>query len=480
MDARNSTLDPFVELYGPNGNLIGQDDDSGEGLNSLLRTTLSQNGRHKIIARGYSPVTSGGYRLSLNREAVADPDDGRWIALGQSLQGTISPNNDRDWYYFSATVGRTIVVRMNKIDSGLDSYLELYNPGGIKVAENDDGGGDRNSLLVYTVPSGGVYRLLARSWNLASSGRYNLRMQSAANNNLAQGGGAWATTTQFPGVEPHRAVDGDLTSRWSSAFSDPQFIYVDLGRIRTFDEVVLRWERAYARSYGLYYWTGTEWRNVFWTSRGDGGIDTIRFSPVQARYVGMFGTQRGTSWGYSLWEFEVYDSSAALIPLVPPDPGDKGAETDVTPLVPLPPNELDKPVILVGDGEYAQENTPLAEDVSDIAPTTGVSTTIPTAHLLYPMPDQAVFYPQDVILFQGLATDNDEGGESITEYEWRSSIDGMLSNQPLFTMTAASLTPGLHTISFRARDDEGDWSQTQQMTIKVMDAYRVYLPTLRK
>jgi hypothetical protein len=28
--------------------------------------------------------------------------------------------------------------------------------------------------------------------------------------------------------------------------------------------------------------------------------------PVSGRYVRLLGTQRGTAYGYSLWEFEVY------------------------------------------------------------------------------------------------------------------------------------------------------------------------------
>lgn len=187
---------------------------------------------------------------------------------------------------------------MSQIDAGLDSFIELYDPAGAKIGENDDGGGGTNSWLVKTLPSTGTYRILARSYNLASSGRYNLQLAMAASNNLARGKPAYATSTEFNGVEPYKAFDGNLSTRWSSRFADPQMIYVDLGSNQTFNQVVLRWEAAYARRFGIYYWNGSQWRNVWWTDNGDGGNDTITFTPVSARYVAMYGVQRSTAYGY--------------------------------------------------------------------------------------------------------------------------------------------------------------------------------------
>ena len=55
------------------------------------------------------------------------------------------------------------------------------------------------------------------------------------------------------GVQPtfagRFAVDGDPTTRWSSGFSDPQWIYVDLEQTIAVGEVILRWETAYGADY---------------------------------------------------------------------------------------------------------------------------------------------------------------------------------------------------------------------------------------
>jgi acyl-homoserine lactone acylase PvdQ len=103
------------------------------------------------------------------------------------------------------------------------------------------------------------------------------------------------------------AVDGDPTTRWSSGWSDNQWIYVDLGTSRSVARVILRWEAAYGRAYRIEVSAdAAAWRTVWSTTAGDGGVDNDAFPATSARYVRMQGVSRATSYGYSLWEFEVY------------------------------------------------------------------------------------------------------------------------------------------------------------------------------
>jgi hypothetical protein len=101
------------------------------------------------------------------------------------------------------------------------------------------------------------------------------------------------------------AVDGNSGTRWSSAFADPQSISVDLGSVRHVTRVRLTWETAYGRAYRVETSTNNStWQSVFTTTTGDGGTDDITVA-TDARYVRITGTQRGTQWGYSLWELSV-------------------------------------------------------------------------------------------------------------------------------------------------------------------------------
>ena len=105
------------------------------------------------------------------------------------------------------------------------------------------------------------------------------------------------------------AIDGNTSTRWSSQFSDPQSITIDLGEANTVTGVKLNWEYAAGQSYSIQTSAdGTTWRAAsFSTTTGDGGVDEITFAAAASntRYVRMTGTQRGTPYGYSLWEFQV-------------------------------------------------------------------------------------------------------------------------------------------------------------------------------
>ncbi len=125
--------------------------------------------------------------------------------------------------------------------------------------------------------------------------------------NLAQDKYTYASSQENDKFRAEFATDGYFTSRWNSDFSDPQWICVDLGAIKNIHRVVLHWEAAYAKSYRVQVSTdATHWADAFSTSAGDGGVDNITFGPIDARYVRIYGTERGTPYDYSLWEFEVF------------------------------------------------------------------------------------------------------------------------------------------------------------------------------
>lgn len=123
-----------------------------------------------------------------------------------------------------------------------------------------------------------------------------------------------ASSVQGAGLGASAALDGDAGTRWSSAFSDPQWIQVDLGSTTTICKVVLQWEGAYASAFQVQVSdNGTSWSNIYSTTTGTGGTQTLNVSG-SGRFVRMYGTARGTAWGYSLWEFGVYSSSGQTNP----------------------------------------------------------------------------------------------------------------------------------------------------------------------
>jgi lysophospholipase L1-like esterase len=102
------------------------------------------------------------------------------------------------------------------------------------------------------------------------------------------------------------AVDGSEATRWSSNYVDPSWLVVDLGAGYAVSRVRLSWETAYGRAYQIQLSPdGASWTTVYSTTTGDGGVDDLTVSGT-GRYVRMYGTQRATQWGYSLWSLQVY------------------------------------------------------------------------------------------------------------------------------------------------------------------------------
>ncbi|MEV5704691.1 discoidin domain-containing protein [Actinoallomurus sp. NPDC052274] len=149
---------------------------------------------------------------------------------------------------------------------------------------------------------------------LACAGTVLSGSASAAATLLSQGKPATASSVESAGTPASAAVDGDTGTRWSSAFSDPQWLQVDLGASATVSQVVLTWETAYATAFQLQVSDdAATWRTVYSTTSGTGGKQTLDVSGT-GRYVRMYGTARATGYGYSLWEFQVYGSAGSTPP----------------------------------------------------------------------------------------------------------------------------------------------------------------------
>src|SRR6266487_1962958 len=126
---------------------------------------------------------------------------------------------------------------------------------------------------------------------------------------LSQGKPATASSTESASYPASNAVDGNASTRWSSAFSDPQWIQVDLGSSQSICQVTLNWEAAYGKAFQIQTSPdASTWTSIYSTTTGTGGIQTLTVSGT-GRYIRMFGTVRGTPYGYSLWEFSVFTTS---------------------------------------------------------------------------------------------------------------------------------------------------------------------------
>ncbi|MFJ3768741.1 glycosyl hydrolase family 8 [Streptomyces sp. NPDC090082] len=132
--------------------------------------------------------------------------------------------------------------------------------------------------------------------------------QAQAADGLVSGGKqVTASSVETSAFGPGLAVDGSASTRWASAEgADPQWIRIDLGARHTISRVKLDWEDAYGKAYRVQTSDdGSAWTDVYSTTAGDGATDDLTVAG-SGRYVRLYATGRGTPYGYSLWEFEVY------------------------------------------------------------------------------------------------------------------------------------------------------------------------------
>jgi hypothetical protein len=209
--------------------------------------------------------------------------------------GTTS-GTDVDWYPCNGTAAQDWTHQSNG---------ELVNPNsGLCLT---DPGGNTSSRLDIETCTGAA----GQQWTLptGSGGGGGGTGSSCGTTDLALNQPATASSLESSAYPASNAVDGNTGTRWSSAFSDPQWLEVDLGSAQSICQVSLDWETAYATAFQIQTSTdNTNWTTIYSTTSGTGGTQTLNVNG-SGRYVRMYGTARATQYGYSLWEFDVYGPS---------------------------------------------------------------------------------------------------------------------------------------------------------------------------
>ncbi|MEK0314577.1 glycosyl hydrolase [Cohnella sp. 56] len=125
--------------------------------------------------------------------------------------------------------------------------------------------------------------------------------------NKAYNKSAYSGTVESASYPPSLAVDGNGSTRWASAWQNQDWFYVDLGSVQPMSMVKLQWEAAYAKKFQIQLSNDNiSWWTVYTDENGTGGVQYVTFPSTSARYVKLYAYERATTYGYSLYEFEVY------------------------------------------------------------------------------------------------------------------------------------------------------------------------------
>ncbi|HEY7146419.1 MAG TPA: discoidin domain-containing protein [Streptosporangiaceae bacterium] len=198
-----------------------------------------------------------------------------------------------DWYPCNGTAAQGWTHQSNGELANPNSGLCLTDPGGNTGSRLDIETCTGSAQQQWSLPAG-------------SGGGGGGGGSGCGTANLALHRPATASSTQNGSFPAADATDGNTGTRWSSAFSDPQWLEVDLGSAQQVCQVVLDWENAFATAFQIQVSAdGSAWTTIYSTTAGTGGTQTLNVTGT-GRYIRMYGTARATQYGYSLWEMEVF------------------------------------------------------------------------------------------------------------------------------------------------------------------------------
>lgn len=236
---------------------------------------------------------------STTRWASVAGTDPQWITV--DLGNTYSISEVKiNW---EAAYGKNFLVQVSADNS---TWTTLKDVQGNAALSNDYTGlsGTGRYVRIYGTARGTTY-----GYSI-----YELEVYGTIANtsNLALNKTVTTSSVETTGLEGKYAVDGSTTTRWSSTlYADPQWITVDLGSSYIISEVKLTWEAAYAKDYLVQVSSdNTNWTTVKTISGNASTTNDHTGLSSAGRYVRIYGTARGTAYGYSLYELEVYGTGA--------------------------------------------------------------------------------------------------------------------------------------------------------------------------
>jgi hypothetical protein len=174
MRALDTDLDCYLELYGPDGQLLTEDDDSGQDLDALIEYyELPADGAYRVVALGAVMGVGGAYELSLEQTEMVTQGV---LTYGDTVMADLERDTRHHWL-FEGVEGDVVTISMIALEGDMDTYLELFAPNGVRVRTDDDSSGDSDAeISEFDLPLSGTYRVIARGYSDDDVGKYKLTL----------------------------------------------------------------------------------------------------------------------------------------------------------------------------------------------------------------------------------------------------------------------------------------------------------------
>ncbi|MGC4050930.1 MAG: S8 family serine peptidase [Paludibaculum sp.] len=189
----SADFDTYLELLGPNLNLVAYDDDSIGKTDSRIpgptgKFTLPYSGTYTIVATSYvlhegtfvMKVEFGGPQEAPPADALPKLITGCPYNTPGQLTDSSSADGRRGSLYrtqaytLQAFAGQRLDITVSESD--FDSFLYLISPTGTIIAANDDDAAGIGSRITETLPFGGMWRIEVTSFAPFISGNYQLQV----------------------------------------------------------------------------------------------------------------------------------------------------------------------------------------------------------------------------------------------------------------------------------------------------------------
>lgn len=181
-EVRSTDFDAYVIVLGPDGRVIGTNDDAN-GRDAALTLRAAAAGRYTALATTYGDQPRvGAYRVALAAVTgeFTEPGVSVPIAEGETKTGQLESGDSAtangsfaDVYQFRPV--RTGQATINLTSTDFDTYLTLQDSTGFTIATDDDSGEGNNAMLAHAVTAGALYRIVVGTYGGGQrSGTYRL------------------------------------------------------------------------------------------------------------------------------------------------------------------------------------------------------------------------------------------------------------------------------------------------------------------
>lgn len=286
------------------------------GINTDMRSlTLPYTttvGGYEVFAPGNSNVLLPGYYWLFAVNKTGTPSVGKLIRVKMPFGKLeeVTATIVRGWAYDPSTPNQSLKVDI-WVDGQKVDQITANRPYENK-AQNINGNYGFEWVVPAIYQNTGTHQISA----FATTNSRNVTAQVIGSPrelpqvNVARAKVATSATVLDAYSGPNNAFDGKAITHWSSAnvTNVPQWVQVDLGAVYEINRIVLNWGETYGKVYDIQLsdYNESEWKPLYKTTDGNGGIDDLAGLKGSGRYVRLNLGASKEKISYKLWEFEVY------------------------------------------------------------------------------------------------------------------------------------------------------------------------------